>query len=106
MELYSAGTLKVSNRIWAAVSRFDRGFKGGSVSSTGCYQTASRPSALEFFFFWLVIKSVDMLAGLVKEKILISSSMRLRTVFVPLHLKSSTLQCTHIAISFPYHPNL
>lgn len=35
----SAGTLKVSNRIWAAVSRFDRGFRGGSVSSTGCCQT-------------------------------------------------------------------
>lgn len=34
----SAGTLKVSNRIWAAVSRFVRGFKGGSVKSTGCYK--------------------------------------------------------------------
>jgi len=35
-EAYKAGTLKVSNRICAAVSRFSRGFSGGSVSSTGC----------------------------------------------------------------------
>ena len=32
-----AGTLKVSNKIWAAVSRLERGFRGGSVRSTGCY---------------------------------------------------------------------
>lgn len=36
MEVYSAGTLKVSKRIWAAVSRFARGFRGGSVRRTGC----------------------------------------------------------------------
>ena len=37
MDVYSAGTLNVSKRIWAAVSRFDRGFSGGSVNRTGCY---------------------------------------------------------------------
>jgi hypothetical protein len=36
-EVYRAGTLNVSNNIWAAVSRFSRGFSGGSVRSTGCY---------------------------------------------------------------------
>ena len=36
MEVYSAGTLNVSNRIWAAVSRFALGLRGGSVSRTGC----------------------------------------------------------------------
>lgn len=36
MEVYKAGTLKVSKRIWAAVSRLLRGLRGGSVKSTGC----------------------------------------------------------------------
>lgn len=36
MEVYSAGTLKFSKRIWAAVSRFARGLRGGSVRRTGC----------------------------------------------------------------------
>lgn len=34
----SAGTLKVSKKICAAVSRFARGFSGASVSKTGCYE--------------------------------------------------------------------
>lgn len=37
MEQKRAGTLKVSKRICAAVSRFDRGLRGGSVRRTGCY---------------------------------------------------------------------
>ena len=36
MDVYNAGTLNVSKRIWAAVSRFARGLSGGSVRSTGC----------------------------------------------------------------------
>ena len=36
MEVYKAGTLKVSKSIWAAVSRFARGLSGGSVRRTGC----------------------------------------------------------------------
>jgi hypothetical protein len=39
MEVYNAGTLKVSNRICAAVSRLLRGLSGGSVNKTGCYST-------------------------------------------------------------------
>lgn len=40
-EVYRAGTLNVSNSIWAAVSRFSRGFNGGSVRRTGCYDAIS-----------------------------------------------------------------
>lgn len=36
MDVCSAGTLNVSKRIWAAVSRLLRGLRGGSVRSTGC----------------------------------------------------------------------
>lgn len=36
IEVYSAGTLKVSKRICAAVSRLLRGFRGGSVRRMGC----------------------------------------------------------------------
>ena len=38
MEVNKAGTLNVSKKIWAAVSRFVRGFRGASVNSTGCCQ--------------------------------------------------------------------
>lgn len=44
IDVYKAGTLKVSNNICAAVSRFCRGFKGASVSSTGCFD-ADQPFA-------------------------------------------------------------
>ena len=37
----SAGTLKVSKNISAAFSLFRLGFKGASVSNTGCYNTIS-----------------------------------------------------------------
>lgn len=36
MDRNSAGTLMVSKNISAAFSRFRRGFRGASVSSTGC----------------------------------------------------------------------
>jgi hypothetical protein len=36
MDVYNAGTLNVSKRICAAVSRLLRGLSGGSVSRTGC----------------------------------------------------------------------
>jgi len=36
IDAYSAGTLNVSKRIWAAVSRFERGLRGGSVRRIGC----------------------------------------------------------------------
>lgn len=36
IEVYRAGTLNVSNKICAAVSRLLRGFRGGSVNKTGC----------------------------------------------------------------------
>lgn len=54
MDVCRAGTLNVSNRICAAVSRFERGLSGGSVSRTGCWRglasdyRASSPTA--FFF--------------------------------------------------------
>ena len=35
--MYSAGTLNVSKRSWAAASRLARGLSGGSVRRTGCY---------------------------------------------------------------------
>lgn len=37
MEVNKAGTLKVSKKICAAVSRFFMGFNGASVNRTGCY---------------------------------------------------------------------
>lgn len=37
MEMNSAGTLKVSKKTSAARSRFLLGFRGASVSSTGCW---------------------------------------------------------------------
>jgi len=37
MEMNSAGTLKVSKNTSAARSLFLRGFRGASVSSTGCW---------------------------------------------------------------------
>ncbi len=37
MEVKRAGTLKVSKRTCAAMSRFVRGFRGASVRRTGCY---------------------------------------------------------------------
>lgn len=39
MEMNKAGTLKVSKNISAAFSRFLWGFKGASVSNTGCWKT-------------------------------------------------------------------
>jgi hypothetical protein len=36
MEVNKAGTLKVSKKIWAAISRFFIGFRGASVNKTGC----------------------------------------------------------------------
>lgn len=45
MEVYSAGTLKFSKRIWAAVSRFARGLRGGSVRRTGCCSHENPQSA-------------------------------------------------------------
>src|SRR5277367_2306701 len=36
IEVNIAGTLNVSKNIWAAWSRFTRGFNGASVNSTGC----------------------------------------------------------------------
>lgn len=36
MEVKRAGTLNVSKKIWAAISRFFIGFKGASVNKTGC----------------------------------------------------------------------
>lgn len=38
MEVNKAGTLKVSKKIWAAISRFFMGFRGASVNKTGCYE--------------------------------------------------------------------
>lgn len=38
IEMKRAGTLKVSKKISAAFSRLMLGFRGASVSSTGCYQ--------------------------------------------------------------------
>lgn len=43
MDVYSAGTLKVSKRICAAVSRFCRGFSGASVIRTGCCDRVVSP---------------------------------------------------------------
>lgn len=39
IEMKRAGTLKVSKKISAAFSRLMLGFRGASVSSTGCYQS-------------------------------------------------------------------
>ena len=51
MEVYNAGTLKVSKRIWAAVSRFARGLRGGSVRRTGCcFQKGPRLAKLWLWF--------------------------------------------------------
>ena len=88
MEVYSAGTLKVSKRIWAAVSRFARGLRGGSVRRTGCcYYKDSQSAKLWWpFVVW------------VTEEILCAA--------IPLHSKSSALPDTQIAKSSPYHPNL
>lgn len=36
IDMYNAGTLKVSKKISAAFSRFLLGFSGASVSRTGC----------------------------------------------------------------------
>lgn len=44
MDINMAGTLKVSKKIWAAVSLLVRGFKGASVNSTGCYKS-SQPNS-------------------------------------------------------------
>lgn len=46
MEVYSAGTLKVSKRIWAAVSRLLLGLRGGSVNKTGCCRSHALASIL------------------------------------------------------------
>lgn len=35
-EVYSAGTLNVSNNIWAAIARLFHGLSGASVNRTGC----------------------------------------------------------------------
>jgi len=37
IDIYKAGTLNDSKNISAAFSRFRRGFKGASVSKTGCF---------------------------------------------------------------------
>jgi len=37
IDIYKAGTLKVSNKICAASSLFFTGFNGASVNKTGCY---------------------------------------------------------------------
>ena len=39
IDMNSAGTLKVSKKISAAFSLFRLGFKGASVSNTGCYNS-------------------------------------------------------------------
>lgn len=39
MDIYNAGTLKVSKNISAAFSRFLLGLSGASVSNTGCCKT-------------------------------------------------------------------
>ena len=38
MEVKSAGTLKFSKKIWAAVSLLALGLSGASVKRTGCYE--------------------------------------------------------------------
>ena len=42
MDIYNAGTLKVSKNISAAFSRFLLGLSGASVSNTGCCKTKKK----------------------------------------------------------------
>ena len=85
--MYSAGTLNVSKRSWAAASRLARGLSGGSVRRTGCYCQRSSVS-----------QSLAAIRNVIARRYSVYS--------IPLHSKSSTLPGIRTAISSPYHPNL